>query len=406
MALAVVAVIDLAYLSYAAALGWLVPASVPAGAVGLALFAGLNTACLVRPTAGDRLWAALAPTIRRVDALLARAGARAILGALVALALLVRLRVLHREPVDPGVADMLPLLQQAMARVLAGADPYVWYHLPYPVPMTYLPALWLPMVPAFWLGADVRLVQVLATCGAGAVIGSAAWGGAPRLGASPSVRLVLAGALLLSPATVAFAAMGHTGTYWFYLAVLLAALAGGRWFVAGVAAGLCVLARQTMWAALPVVLIHVARATSRRDLGRFLLGGLIPVVALGPLIARDPVFVLWGSLRWYSTFGPIAYAVRRWWVVGNPGFASVLYPLGVPGLLSPIGIACLALVLVYAWRGVTDVGTAMRSIALALLAVTLAAPTPWRYEFVPIVQVVIGAALVSAAPSGPALERA
>ncbi len=54
-ALAVVALVDLLYLSYAAALGRLLPAGLAPGAVGLALFGGVNAACLVRPALGERL---------------------------------------------------------------------------------------------------------------------------------------------------------------------------------------------------------------------------------------------------------------------------------------------------------------------------------------------------------------
>lgn len=398
-ALAVVALVDLLYLSYAAALGRLLPAGLAPGAVGLALFGGVNAACLVRPALGERLTAASRAVLRRVDRMLSRAGLAAAFTALTILALALRLRVLARQPIDAADADMLPLLQQAMARLLAGHDPYVWYHLPYAAPMTYLPALWLPMVPAFALGLDVRLVQVLAAGAVGAVIVWSRWRGDAGA-APPAVRLALAAAFLLAPATVAFAAIGHTALYWLYLTLLLSALAARRWLPAGVACGLCAMARQTMWPALPIVVLHVARTAGRRERARFAAGAGIVVAALAPFFVSDPVFVLWGSVRWYSGFGPVAWAERPWWILNNPGFASLLYPLGLPHLLPLVGAAGLVLALAYAWARARDAGGLARALALALLATTLAAPTPWRYEFIPVVLVVMAGALAAPGPAG------
>lgn len=382
-ALAIIALVDLLYLSYPAALARLLPAGLAPGVVGLVLFGGVNAACLVRPGAGARVTAALGAVTRRLDRVLSRAGLAAAFAAVTALALALRLRVLHREPLDAVNADMLPLLQQAMTRLLAGQDPYVWYHLPHAAPMTYLPALWLPMVPAFALGLDVRLVQVLAACAAGAILVWSRWSDGAGTPPSPAVKLGLAAAFLLAPATVAFAAIGHTSTYWLYLVLLLSALAARRWLLAGLACGLCAMARQTMWGAIPIVLLYAVRCAGRRELGRFALGGGIVVAAFVPFFLSDPVFLLWRSLRWYSGFGSVAWAERPWWILNNPGFASLFYPLGVPGLLPLVGMGGLLLAL-----------------ALALLATTLAAPTPWRYEFIPIVLAVIGGALATSDPRG------
>jgi hypothetical protein len=398
VALAVVAAVDLIYLSFSPELGALLPAAVPLGAVGLALFGGLNGGVLLHPTFGARAGAALAATLRRVDPLLRRVGLRAALGALVALAFALRLLVVHNEPIDPARADMLTLMTRAMERLLAGDNPYIVHALPYPMPLTYLPALWVPMTPAHWLGIDVRLVQIVAACAAGAVLGGVSWGGGARLGASPAIGLALVAGFLLCPATVAFVAIGHTALYWLYLTILLAALAGGSWFVAGLAAGLAAMARQTVWPALLVVALYVWRASGSTERRRFALGALLPIAGAGIVMAADPVFALWDNLRWYAALDPWEDPGRRWWILNNPGFGSVLYPLGRGDLVAPIGIAVLALALGHAWWRVVDAASAARSVALVLLAVTLAVPAPFRYEFIPVVLVVIAAALMMPRP--------
>jgi hypothetical protein len=402
-----VAALDLAYLSWADRLGALIPSPIPSGSLGLLLFGVINTYALLSLAApgGNR---ALAGARRAADAALVRLGPVAALSGLLAAALVLRLLVIEAEPLDPARADMLALMSRAMDRLLAGENPYVVHRLPYPMPLTYLPALWVPMTPAHWFGLDLRLVQAAVACAVGAVIASARWGGGGALGNSVSVRLGLGAAFLLCPATLAFVAIGHTALYWFYLVGLLAALAGGRWFLAGLCAGLCAAARQTMWPALLPVALLAWRGPGPPGRWRFCLGAAVALGGGAAFIAAAPAFALWDNLRWYAALDPWADPARRWWILANPGLGSVLYPLGLPGLVAPVGLAALALALAHAWRNVTDAATAIRAVGLALLAVTLAVPAPFRYEFIPVALVVIAAALTTTvtgrapAPTGSA----
>jgi hypothetical protein len=63
-------------------------------------------------------------------------------------------------PLDPARSDMLPLVQIAGSRFLAGASPYsnvmAWDGV-----MTYLPGLWLTYVPSVFLGVDVRFTNLV-----------------------------------------------------------------------------------------------------------------------------------------------------------------------------------------------------------------------------------------------------
>ena len=104
-ALAVVALVDLLYLSYAAALARLLPAGLAPGAVGLALFGGVNAACLVRPTLGERLAAASRAAIRRVDRRQSRAGLAVAFTALNLPLLAWRIRVEDRALTDRRTAE-------------------------------------------------------------------------------------------------------------------------------------------------------------------------------------------------------------------------------------------------------------------------------------------------------------
>ena len=48
------------------------------------------------------------------------------------------------NPIDPNRADMLPVIDAVLRRVLKGHDPYAIYHVPWEAPLGYGPVLWVP----------------------------------------------------------------------------------------------------------------------------------------------------------------------------------------------------------------------------------------------------------------------
>ena len=71
-------------------------------------------------------------------------------------------RLIHRTPIDFWIADMLPHIQSACERLLAGKKiyavaPEIWDGC---CVLPYLPAMWFPFLPAVMLGFDIRWIPV------------------------------------------------------------------------------------------------------------------------------------------------------------------------------------------------------------------------------------------------------
>ena len=70
-----------------------------------------------------------------------------------------------------------------------------------------------------------------------------------------------------------------------------------------------------------------------------------------------------------------------------------------------MGAALLAVVYALAYRRVRDLESCVRSLALVLLVVQVSVPTPFRYEFFPIILVLSSLPLLARArPDRAALE--
>jgi hypothetical protein len=344
---------------------------------------------------GDR---PLAPWAR---ALLARLPAAPTLvwiafATLAAAAIGYRLSAIARTPLDPHVADMLPLIAAASERLLAGVNPYEptgivpWSGSPPGVWMPYVPAwlpgLWLPYAPAAWAGVDLRLVGLLAALLTAALLAVARWpGDDPARG---WLRMVPAGGLLLAPAVVWFGAIGHTQTYWLYLVALAWALARGRWMLGGACLGLVIMSRHTVLPLLPLVALYAWRCLAPRARLTLAVAAALVVVALTlPFGAQGLWQFTIGSPRWYMKFGDQGWDGPRWWVTHTFGFSSFLYPLGWSRAIPWVGAALVSMVYALAWRRLHDLGSCVASLGLMLLVVTVSVPTPFRYEFFPLVLV-------------------
>lgn len=72
------------------------------------------------------------------------------------------IRLIHRTPIDFWIADMLPHIQSACERLLAGKKiytvaPEIWDGC---CVLPYLPAMWFPFLPGVMLGFDIRWIPV------------------------------------------------------------------------------------------------------------------------------------------------------------------------------------------------------------------------------------------------------
>ena len=406
LAAPVVVVLDYLALSWFPALAGKTGHPEAAFRVGTVLFIAANAWVLLQ---GHR---ALPPAL---EGLAARMAARlpgwplrwVAFAALVAAALVYRLSAIARSGLDPHLADMLPLIEAASRRLLAGLNPYEPSVIPpgpagtwAPYVPAWLPGLWLPYASAVWAGCDLRLVGLLMALLTAALVGVARWsdGGGP---VTAWLRLVSAGGLLLAPAAVWFGAIGHTQTYWLYLIGLAWAWSRRWWTLAGVCLGLTLMSRHTVLPLMPLVALYAWRALEPR--ARLALG-LTAAAVVVLLTLPFGLQGLWqftiGSPRWYMKFGDQGWNGPRWWVTHTFGLSSFLYPLGWSRMIPWVGAVLVLAVYGHAWRRLRDLPSCVRSLALMLLVVTVSVPTPFRYEFFPLVLLLSVLPLVAA--DGPA----
>lgn len=88
----------------------------------------------------------------------------------VAAGILVRLVGMAYVPIDPARDDMLPLVVAALDNFIAGQSPYTLYHMPWELPLTYLPITWLAYGPTYLINLDIRLTNLLAELGVGGLL--------------------------------------------------------------------------------------------------------------------------------------------------------------------------------------------------------------------------------------------
>ena len=336
-----------------------------------------------------------------------------------------RLSAIARTPLDPQQADMLPLIVAAGRTLLAGGNPYHRANpfltpalsssasrsdLGFPDVPPWLPALWLPYVPATWVGIDLRVVGLLAALSTAVLLGVARWARPARpdrVAGEPLtawLRLASAGGLWLAPAAVWFGAIGHTQTYWFYLTGLLWALSRRWWGRAGVGLGLCVMSRHTVLPLLPILALYAWRGLAPRERRTMAIGAAAVIVVVALPFGGDGLWQFTiGTPIWYMKFGDLGWNGPRWWVTHTFGLSTFLYPVGLSRAIPWVGAALVAAVYGLAYRRVRDLPSCVRFLALVLLAVQVSVPTPFRYEFFPILLVLSALPLLAhARPDGAA----
>jgi hypothetical protein len=181
-----------------------------------------------------------------------------------------------------------------------------------------------------------------------------------------------------------------------YLTGLLWALSRRGWGLAGVALGLAIMSRHTVLPILPVLALFAWRCLTPRERRWLVVAAAAVVLALAlPFGIQGLWQFTIGSPTWYMKFGDQGWNGPRWWVTHTFGFSTFLYPLGWSRAIPWVGAALLAAVYVLAYRRVHDLASCVRHLALVLLTVQVSVPTPFRYEFFPILLVLSALPLLS-----------
>lgn len=286
--------------------------------------------------------------------------------------LLLRLYWIQRHPIDPALGDMLPLLQSAGERFLSGQNPYGNHHVPWPLPLTFFPGLWLSYLPAVATGIDLRYTGLLATLGTVLL-----W---PRsLRALPALA-----SFALLPVFAFFIVNGHTQPYTFWLCAFAFFYLRNQNLPAAFFLGLAVASRQPAVILLPAVFLGWWKDLGLRRACApvFLCSAVIGLLCL-PFCIADPDAFLRAPLRHYAELAATYSAQRSPHLLNTLGVANLLLPAGLGAWLPPLRL--LLWIGGTVWIHLRCPGPVHRLRALAVLGIlfTFFTPIPWLYAYFP-----------------------
>ena len=187
---------------------------------------------------------------------------RLIAAALVALAIWSWCQYWFDEmPIDITNADMLPIIKVMGERFIAGQRSHIYDSIPWiwhgtqPI---YLPAMWLPYVPAIALGIDMRWIAI-----AGLFFAFACFLFLYRPNTHHYLSFFL-GALafllfwwVVADNTPGIVSVAEEGTVIGYYVLLVLALISGKPWLTGIAISLCMLSRYALVGWIPAYLLYL-----------------------------------------------------------------------------------------------------------------------------------------------------
>jgi hypothetical protein len=214
-------------------------------------------------------------------------------------------------PIDINNADMLPIIKVMAERFLAGQHSHVYDPIPaiwHGVQPIYLPAMWLPYVPATAMRIDMRwtaIAGLLFAFGAFIILYKP----------SNTRRSFLLGVLafllfwwIVADNTPGIISVSEEGVVIGYYALLALALVSGKPWLTGIAISLCMLSRYALVGWIPAYLLWLILEKRTKQLSIVSLTGILCFV----LIFLVPVgWVTFMRLAWLP-HDYISFAGRVW----------------------------------------------------------------------------------------------
>ena len=232
---------------------------------------------------------------------------------LVALAMYSWCRYWFEEmPIDITNADMLPIIKVMGERFIAGQHSHVYDSIPWiwhgtqPI---YLPAMWLPYVPAIWLGIDMRWITM---AGLLFVFGVFLFlyrpAGHRYLSFFTGVLAFLLFWWIMADNTPGIVSVSEEGIVIAYYIFLVLALVSRNAFLTGIAISLCMLSRYALIGWVPVFVLYLLLEKKLRQLSILSITGLLCLLLLFLVPVGWSIF--WRLAELPKNY--IAFAGRVW----------------------------------------------------------------------------------------------
>lgn len=215
-------------------------------------------------------------------------------------------------PIDITNADMLPIIRVMGDRFIAGQHSHIYDIIPsiwkgtQPI---YLPAMWLPYVPAIALGIDMRWVNITALLFA---FGAFIFIYRPTARGYISFFLGVLAFLffwwVVADNTPGIISVAEEGVVIAYYILLVLALISGRPWLTAIAASLCMLSRYSFIGWIPAYIVWLVLGKKWRHLAIFIGTGALCFVLLFLVPVGWSTFIRLARLP--GSY--IAFAARVW----------------------------------------------------------------------------------------------
>jgi hypothetical protein len=309
------------------------------------------------------------------------------------------LRLVHFSEfsVDEG-ADMLALTRSGVASFVAGHNPYRYYNLPAPLPLTYYPVTWLAYVPPYVCHVDLRWTNLVAEAAVLAALlyadgslgirslrdASAAASPSPR----PLRLNLLAWAIaFLLPSSVYFDRITTAPVAW---ALITWCLVTTERAPAYSWAALALTAAATPLAAVMAPALFVVwwkRGSLNAAALAALKAVLLTAAILAPFVVWSPRGFFEGAVLWFNDLsrypGTTWRAYRPW--ARYVGFGGIFWSAGLEHALAPIQWGLVAGVSALLARRAPSSEAFASHVASAFVAFMLFNSVHWPYFFQPAV---------------------
>jgi len=187
-------------------------------------------------------------------------------------------------PIDISNADMLPIIKVMGDRFVAGHhsqvyDPIPWiWHGTQPI---YLPAMWLPYVPAIALGVDMRWITMAGLLFVFSVFLFVYRPNTHRyLSFFTGVLAFLLFWWILADNTPGIISVSEEGVVIaYYVLLVMALISGNPWFI-GITASFCMLSRYSLVGWIPAYLLHLALEKKWKSIIIFSITGVLCFILL------------------------------------------------------------------------------------------------------------------------------
>jgi hypothetical protein len=295
----------------------------------------------------------------------------------------------EETPIDITNADMLPIIKVMGERFIAGQHSHIYDNIPWiwhgtqPI---YLPAMWLPYVPAIAMGIDMRWIAI-----AGLLFAFITFLFLYRPNAHHYLSFFL-GALafllfwwVVADTTPGIVSVAEEGTVIGYYVLLVLALVSGKPWLTGIAISLCMLSRYALVGWIPAFLLYLLLEKKWKQLFTIALTGFLCFILLFLVPVGWTTFVRLARLPGDY----IAFAGRVWKDSPDvfstaPGFAWFFGPHQVTllhGLLVTLSFLVPALFIVIGRRHQRGIILPLAALKISLVIFSCFVDVPYLYLF-------------------------